>query len=243
MIQGKMKFGVQGSVRIIAAACFVSFGGCERKTVVPGTDDFEFATEIRDAITGVCKGSRPCSCGRDLMQSIVSITNDNVRTIRTHMIVEAMSKATFYGNDVHDRENSQSRFHSFREKMAEPLYGCECWDVILELWFAEVESMTKEAEFCRDMMKHPKPSLNNHGEAQVNVSPDWEEQWYTSARHSESIFMIDMAPIILWDDSVAAKYCATLPWWKKMMVVRRIKNAIGRYPDWYLNEKKKGKKN
>ena len=135
------------------AACIVSFGGCERKMVVSGTDDFEFATEIRDVITGVCKGSRPCSCGRDPMQSIVSITNNNVRTIRTHMTIEAMPKATFYGNDVHDRENSQSRFHSFREKMAESLYGRKCWDVILELWVAEVESMKKEAEFCRRMMK------------------------------------------------------------------------------------------
>lgn len=227
----------------ILAFCCLLVIGCERKDVTPEASDPVYAAMIKDAIDGVCNGSGSCDCGRDIMQSIVSMTNDSARMMHTRMVVEAMSKATFCGSDVHDRENSQARFHSFREKMSEPLYGGKCWDVILELWFAEVESMKKEAEFCRHMMKRSPFEFINQGETQHGaMPPDWEEQWYTSARHSESIFMIGMAPIVLWDDSVAAKYCATLSQGEKMKVVRRIKDAIGRYPDWYLDEQKNGKK-
>ena len=62
------------------------------------------------------------------------------------------------------------------------------------------------------------------------------------AQYSASCHELDMSLFVLWDDSVAARYCATLSHGEKMKVVHRIKDAIGRYPDWYIDEQKKGKK-
>ena len=59
------------------------------------------------------------------------------------------------------------------------------------------------------------------------------------SRYSATYHEQNMSIMVLWDDSVVARYCATLSSREKMKVIQRIRDAIGRYPDWYLGEKKK----
>ena len=149
--------------------------------------------------------------------------------------------------DMLARQDNYTNLHNFREKASDGL-GMEGDDlrVRLEMWFAEVEAFRKEAAFCDAMAADINAAFTGSRPSKAKLPPDLNDalgllcEWETSAKQSKLWHEYDMAPIVLWDDSVAAKYCATLPWWKKKMVVRRIKKAIGRYPDWYLNEEKKG---
>ena len=94
-----------------------------------------------------------------------------------------------------------------------------------------------ETAFCEEMVKKKKEFLNQNPTLVFGKAGSELCEWENMMRQSQGWYEDDMSLIVLWDDSVAAKYCATLSWWEKMKVVWRIKKVIGRYPDWYLEDK------
>ena len=182
--------------------------------------------------------------GLKMFDEIVSITNRAERSQWLAVVCDAIANAKPVGANMLARQDNYTNLHIFREKASERL-GVQGEDlgIRLEMWLAEAECFRRESACCRDkaneieaVIKKGTPSkvdLPSNFEAKVSLLCEWE----TSARQSRGWHEYDMAPIILWDDSVAARYCATLPWWKKIMVVWRIKKILGRYPDWYLEEK------
>jgi hypothetical protein len=199
-----------------------------------------------------------CSCGRDrkpkddclkTFVEVSSITNLEERRQWLAVFCDAIANAKPSGTDMLARQDNYTNLHNFREKASDGL-GMEGDDlrVRLEMWFAEVEAFRKEAAFCDAMAADIHAAFTGSRPSKAKLPPDLNDalgllcEWETSAKQSKRWHEYDMAPIVLWDDSVAAKYCATLSHGEKMKVVRRIRDAIGRYPDWYLNEEKKGKR-
>ena len=197
-----------------------------------------YGDEIGKTIDEVCRGRCEASCGKELVGEIVSLTNRSEALQKMHVVMEAMSKASFYGANMHDRESSHCRFHAFREAAVESLADKpEHWPYIIGLWFSETESLMRERDFCKSMQTQ---ALDKGIELRTFTGYENDLFWHNCACNCMSLCNENIGYIVLWDDSVAAKYCATLPWWRKMMLARRIKKVIGRYPDWY-QKKKSGK--
>ena len=238
-------------VRLIAVSCaVVLLFGCQRGTVEITAKDGRRVAEIKELISKVCgceRDHKPMEDGMRVFREVVAMTNAMERKKWLMVVCDAISTTRLKGYNISERQVSYAHLHYFREKASELLgmAGDDLW-WRLEMWFAEVEAFRKEAAFCDAMVADINAAFKGNRHSKIKLPPDFNDavgllcEWEASAQQSKHWHEYDMAPIILWDDSVAAKYCATLPWWKKMMVVRRIKNAIGRYPDWYLNEKKSG---
>ncbi len=208
--------------------------------------------EIRHLVGAVC------DCGRDqkpveeclnTFVGVSAITNCEVRRQWLSVFCDAIASAKPSGDGLLAREDNYANLHNFRAKASNRL-GMQGDDlrVRLEMWFAEVAAFSRESAFCDEKAKGIKEAIEGSKPSRSKLPPDWNEavnllcEWETSAKRSKLWYENDMAPIVLWDDSVAARYCATLPHGEKMKVVRRIKDAIGRYPDWYLDEQKNGKR-
>ena len=114
---------------------------------------------------------------------------------------------------------------------------------MLELWFAELACLKKESISCEKEYKRltELAALANDHKVSESMLRKADEMLHCS-RYSATFHEQNMSIMVLWDDSVAARYCATLSSREKMKVVQRIRDAIGRYPDWYLDEKKKSEK-
>ena len=182
--------------------------------------------------------------GMNLMRSIVEDPQCNLQKMKRRALFDAVANVTFSGEKSIEREYEYHRLHDFLKGASNILmeHGNE-WGTILELWFAEVECHKKESDICdkaaKRLMESSKQAVDF--ETAMMIARKADEMRHCS-QYSASYHESDMSLIVLWDDSVAARYCATLPWWRKKLVVWRIKKVIGRYPDWYLEEKKKGAK-
>ena len=226
--------------------------GCDGGKSAFEREHKERVDEIRHLVGAVC------SCGRDrkpmddclkTFVEVSSITNHEERRKWLAVFCNAIANAKPGGADMLSRQDNYTNLHNFREKASDGL-GMEGDDlrVRLEMWFAEVEAFRKEAAFCDAMAADINAAFTGSRPSKAKLPPDFNDalgllcEWETSAKQSKRWHEYDMAPIVLWDDSVAAKYCATLSHGEKMKVVRRIRDAMGRYPDWYLNEEKKGKR-
>ena len=62
-------------------------------------------------------------------------------------------------------------------------------------------------------------------------------QWELFAKECLLFHMQGLPLDVLWDISVAGRYCEGKSAFEKWRVARRIKKAISRYPDWYLEQK------
>ena len=241
----KMLQGVGAALMIVVVGCDGGGSAFERAHK-------ERIDEIRHMVGAVC------SCGRDrkpmddclkTFVEVSSITNHVERRQWLAVFCNAIANAKPSGADMLARQDNYTNLHNFREKASDGL-GMEGDDlrVRLEMWFAEAEAFRKESAFCDAMAADINAAFTGSRPSKVKLPPDFNDaigllcEWETSAKQSKLWHEYDMAPIVLWDDSVAARYCATLPWWKKKMVVWRINKAIGCYPDWYLDEQKKGKR-
>ena len=233
-------FNLIGICKVSVAFLLV---GCERPT-----DDFrgaKFEAEVVEIVQNVCEGKcQPRECGVKLMRSIDKVPDVIAQKRKREILFNAVSKATFTGDISIDREHGYFRLHDFLDGAASVLreHGNE-WGAILELWFSEISCHKKETIACEKESKRLKELSKQTAdfESAIKLVRKSDELQHC-AQYSASYHELDMSLFVLWDDSVAARYCATLSWWEKMKVVRRIKKVIGRYPDWYLDEKKKDAK-
>ena len=219
------------------------FVGCERSA-----DDFrdsKFETEVAGIVQDVCEGKcQPRECGVKLMQSIVNEPDVIAQKRKRTALLNAVSRATFTGDISIERESGYFRLHDFLGGVSIVLreHGNE-WGMILELWFSEIACHKKETVDCeresKRLLELSKQTADFDAAMKIARKSDELEH---CAQYSACCHELDMSLFVLWDDSVAARYCATLSHGEKMKVVHRIKDAIGRYPDWYMDEQKKGKK-
>ena len=226
---------------LAVASCAILFIGCGGDAINP--DDVRFSHEIGTNLVRVCYGlSDPREYGTRLLRSVVSLKDIAERNRKLSIIFEVVSRVRFKGKTAAEREGAYFRLRDFTGASAHVLReNGNDWRSILELWLAEVACLKDESDICiKEHMRLMNLAKNTKDHEMVEKLLFEADEMLHCARYSATFHEQNMSIIVLWDDSVAAKYCATLPWWKKMMVVRRIKNAIGRYPDWYLDEKKKG---
>ena len=239
-------------IQCVGAALMLAVSGCDGGRSAFEREHKERVDEIRHMVGAVC------SCGRDrkpvedclnTFVEVSAITNCEVRRQWLSVFCDAIASAKPGGADMLARQDNYTNLHNFREKASNGL-GMKGDDlrVRLEMWFAEVEAFQKEAAFCEGRAAEVRDAIKGKNSSKAKQPLDFNAalsmlgEWETSAQQCKRWHEYDMAPIILWDDSVAAKYCATLSHGEKMKVVHRIKDAIGRYPDWYIDEQKKDKK-
>ena len=236
---------------LLIMCCLFSLG-CRRGVADFTTEDVKRISAIKEQIAKACgfeRGSEPIESGIRMFRELVATTNAIERKKWLTVVCDAMSTTKFSGSNISERQVSYAHLHYFREKASE-LLGVNVDDLRwqLELWFAEAECFRKESAYCRSMANEIEAVIKKGTPTKMELPSDFSAktsllcEWETCARHSAEYHAHNMAMIVLWDDSVAARYCATLPWWRKKLVVWRIKKVIGRYPDWYLEEKKKGAK-
>jgi hypothetical protein len=234
--------------RLIVHFCLL-FVGCSQEVKNLSPEMETHVNRINELIAQVCR------CGRDrkpikdsirLVADIASMTNAAEQNVLMKVVCKTMSNTVLEGMNMLERQSNYANLHYFRERSSSCFDGRQSglyWQ--LELWFSEVECFKKEETKCRTMVNEIKTSLGKEISTKINPPLDFNVaasilcEWETSEQQSQSWYKDNMAMIVLWDDSVAARYCATVSWWEKMKVVRRIKKAIGRYPDWYLEERKK----
>ena len=227
-------------IAICEVSVVVFFVGCRKSTGDLRVE--RFTEEVKTILQDVCKGNGdPQEQGKKLMRSIIGVSDGATQKRKHKVLLDAVANVTFSGEMSIEREHEYFRLHDFLKGVSHILmeHG-NGWGKMLELWFAEMECHQKESILCdkesKRLMRLSRQTADF--ETSIRIARKADEIQHC-AQYSATYHELDMSLIVLWDDSVAARYCATLPWWEKMMVVWRIKKAIGRYPDWYLEERTK----
>ena len=232
--------------------CCMLCAGCSQGTKKLSPEMVTQIVRIKDLIAKVC------ACGRDkkpvkesinIIADITAMTNVVERNMLMEVVCKTIASAELKGENLLERQSNYSNLQYFCTEALLCLGRHQNdlhWQ--MELWFSEGVCFRKEESKCIGIVKEIKAAFGKRKPAKIKPPPNFEEaacvlcEWETSERQSKSWYWNNMSWIVLWDDSIAARYCATLSWWEKMKVVWRIKKVIGRYPDWYLEKKGKSAK-
>ena len=226
-------------VGLFALACVV-VSGCGGRTKPSTPEEKRFAESARAGIQSVCDMKKPPKeCAAELMREVLAETNAVKRQRLLSFVCDAMASAHYFGGTNYNvRLSSRNRLRAFRDSLSGHLCGQKEFGAALDIWFAEGLCLRREAEFCRAEGKRYDEAERVNGGSQVDFATGCVgNQWGAHARYCLNYIEQGMAAYVLWDDSVAGRYCEGKSAFEKWRVARRIKKVIGRYPDWYLEQK------
>ena len=224
---------------MFALACMVA-AGCGGYAKPSTPEEKRFAESARAGIQSVCdKKKSSKECAAELMREVLSETNSVQRQRLLSFVCDAIAKAR-YSDKFDEHVNSWCYLRAFRIAVSDILCGHKEFGAALELWFAQMESLRNDSYFCKAEAKRYYDISKRATEWKEKDDAGYvANQWELFSESCLSFRMERLSLDVLWDISVAGRYCEGKSDWEKWRVAKRIKDVIGRYPDWYLEDKQK----
>ena len=224
---------------LFALACMV-LSGCGGRAKPSTPEEKRFAESARAGIQSVCDMEKPPKeCADELMREVLAETNAVKRQRLLSFVYDAMKNAR-YSDNLDRHTDSWEDMRAFRTASSDILCAHEEYGAALELWFAQMDSLRNDSPFCKAEAKRYKEIARTATEGDARGDANYmAAQWDFFAEQCLSFHRQGLSLDVLWDISVAGRYCEGKSEWDKWRVAKRIKDVIGRYPDWYLEDRKK----
>ena len=225
---------------LLALAWIVVLSGCGWRAKPSTPEEKRFAESARVGIQSVCDMKTPAKeCADNLMRTVLAETNTVKRQRLLSFLGDAIANARY--SDKFDKHvDSWGDLRTFRRAASDILCGRKEFGAALELWFAQMESLRNDSPFCKAEAKRYYEIAKKATEWNEKDDANYvASQWELFAESCLSFHMQGLSLDVLWDISVAGRYCEGKSDWEKWRVAKRIKDVIGRYPDWYLEDRKK----
>ena len=225
---------------LLALAWVVVLSGCGWRAKPSTPEEKRFAESARVGIQSVCDMKTPAKeCADNLMRTVLAETNTVKRQRLLSFVCDAMASTCYFGGTNYNvRLSSWNRLRAFRDLLSGHLCGQKEFRAALDIWFAEGLCLRREAKFCKAEARKYDEFLKTNEDLRLEFETGYiGNQWGAHARYCLDYIEQGMAAYVLWDDSVAGRYCEGKSSFERWRVARRIKKAISRYPDWYLEQK------
>ena len=225
---------------LLALAWVVVLSGCGWRAKPSTPEEKRFAESARIGIQSVCDMKTPATeCADRLMREVLSETN-SVQRQRLLLFVCDVVADTRYSDKFNKHVDSWDNLRTFRRASSDILCGHREFGAALELWFAQMASLRNDSLFCMSEAKRYYEIARKAAEWKEKDDAIYvASQWEFFAKQCLSFHIQGLSLDVLWDISVAGRYCEGKSDWEKWRVAKRIKDVIGRYPDWYLEDKQK----